>query len=351
MRRIAIGGIAALMLLGGCRRDVSGSYLADDKQAVCWLQVVRTPDDHVTGQIIFSTLKPDGQIEHESVSLTGAVNGENITLTGGGFLGMSSASLSGTFNRDSITLAGAPVPPFILKRATLAEYQAHIEDQNTRSRAIIAEKAEADARRKSEEAEAEARQAAEETEAEARQRASQAQETFIAQVDRLIGRMQRFDAEADVSLGRFPNIERGYEGITAKVNEYVTRERQLAGSPNRGVDRSQLYVAANQVSLNTDQVHAQGQSSQSSLETNIAPLLNEETALEQECRPNGPVPADLTPAAMEAIQSACGRLTNAAPVFRQKYNAVSAGLGHLESVYRYEKDAQDRLLAEAQRLE
>jgi hypothetical protein len=86
--------------------------------------------------------------------------------------------------------------------------------------------------------------------------------------------MQHFDAEADIHLGRFPNVERGYEAITGKVGDYVTRERKLVGNPFRSVERSQLDVAATQASLSTDQMHFQGQSLESSLQTNIAPLVN-----------------------------------------------------------------------------
>jgi hypothetical protein len=87
MNRFALCCLVASALLTGCKKDVSGSYLADDRVAVCWLQLVRTPDDHLTGQIVSSVLKPDGKIDHGSVSLAGAVNGENITLTGGASLG------------------------------------------------------------------------------------------------------------------------------------------------------------------------------------------------------------------------------------------------------------------------
>lgn len=329
MKRFALYCLAALVLLTGCKKDVSGSYLADDKVAVCWLQLVRTPDDHLTGQIVSSVLKPDGKIEHGSVSLTGAVNGENVTLTGSGFLGMATTTLSGTFDGNSLTLTGVQSMPVALKRATLTDYQAKLGEQTTRSQAIISAK----------------------TAAETRQRTFQTQRNFVAEIDQLIGRMQHFDTEADVHLGRFPNVERGYDAITAKVNEYVTRERQLAGNPNRAVDRSQLDVAATQASLNTDQMHFQGQALQSSLETDIAPLVNEVTALERGCHPSEPVGANLTPAEVEAHRSACNRLLNAAPTFHQKYIAIGAGLNHLEAVYSHAKDAQKRLLAVAEKLE
>lgn len=279
--------------------------------------------------MVSSVLKPDGQIQRGSVSLTGAVDGENITLTGGGFLGLSSTTLSGTTDGNSLTLTGVESTPVTLKRATLAEYQAKLGEQNSRSQAIVAAR----------------------TSAASRQRSLQTQRNFVAEIDQLIGNMQRFDSEADVHLSRFPNAEKGYEAITAKVTKYVTRERQLAGNPNRGVDRSQLSVAANQASLNTDQMHFQGQSLQSSLESNIAPLLSEETTLEQGCHEGGPVGSNLTPVEVEARRSACNRLMDAVPKFRQKYTAVSTGLNHLEEVYKREKDTQERLLATAQKLE
>ncbi len=56
MKRFAWYGLAALILLSGCKKDVSGSYLANDKVAVCWLQLVRTPDNHLTGQMVSSVL-------------------------------------------------------------------------------------------------------------------------------------------------------------------------------------------------------------------------------------------------------------------------------------------------------
>ena len=73
--------------------------------------------------------------------------------------------------------------------------------------------------------------------------------------------------------------------------------------------------------------------------------------LEQGCRQTGPIRADLTPEELEAHRGACDRLLSAAPTFHQKYEAVSAGLDHLEGVYTREKIAQARLLETGQRLE
>lgn len=344
MRRFVLCGFAALILLSGCRKDVSGSYLAADQSAVCWLPLVQTPDNHVTGQLVCSTLKSDGQIDHESVSLTGAVDSENVTLTGGGFLGMSATTQSGTFDGSSLTLTGVQSTPAIFKRATLADYQALIGEQNKRARAIISERTDTEARQKT------AQEAAE-----LQQKAFQAEQNFEGGMDQLIGRMQRFDSEADIHLSRFPNAEKGYEAITAKVNAYVTRERQLAGSPNANASnaRAQLVTAATQASLATDQMHFQTQSLESSLETNITPLVSQVETLEQRCHQYVPgrVYPEPTPAEAQAHQSTCSRLLSAAPSFRLKYDTISTGLRNLEAVYSREKDAQEKLLATAQKME
>jgi hypothetical protein len=184
-----------------------------------------------------------------------------------------------------------------------------------------------------------------------RERTFQAQRNFVAGIDQLVSKMQRFDSEADVHLGRFPNAEKNYEAITAKIAEYVARERQLAGNPDRAVDRSQLEVAATQVSFTTDQMHYDAQSLQSSLDMNIAPLASEEATMEQGCHENGPVSSDLASAEIDARRVACSRLLSATPSFRQKYSVMSAGLSHLEDVYMHEKQEQERLLAIAQKLE
>jgi hypothetical protein len=329
VNRSAMYVLAAIVLLTGCKKDVSGSYLAADNTGICWLQLVRTPDDHLTGQLVVSELKSDGKIDHKSASLSGAVAGENIALTTSGFLGLSTATLSGTFDGKSLTLTGVQTTPVTLTRTTLSEYQSKLAEQTTRSQAIISAKADADTR----------------------QRTLQIQKNFVAGIEHLIVGMQQFDTEADVHLGRFPNAEQRYEGITAKISGYVTRERQLAGNSDHAVDRQSLYVDANVASLDTDLMHFDVQGLQSSLDVNIAAMDKEAAAFEQGCRLSGPVNGNLTPEETEAHEAACNRLLSAAPTFHQKYAAMTEGLNHLEAVYKHEKDAQQKLMDTARRLE
>jgi hypothetical protein len=318
-----------MTILAGCHANISGSYLSTDQNSVAWLQVVRTPDNRLTGQLVVSTLKPDGTVEQNSIPLTGAVDSENVTLLGSGFLGLGSFTLAGTLDGDTLRLTGAQSAQFTFKRSTPADYQAKVADLNARSHSILHAKAVA----------------------QAQQRTFQAQSDFVEQVDRLIGRMTRFDSEADIHLGRFPGAEKGYEAITAKAVNYVARERQLAGNPNANVTRVQLSNAVIQAENMTEQMHNQGVLLESALEGNIKPLADQATAFEQRCRAVSKNSANLTPTGNQNVNAACVRLTSAEVPFQQKYAAMSDGLAHLEQVYQRERDKQEDLTQESERLE
>src|SRR6185437_10324114 len=146
MRSLSVCGLVALSLVCGCRHDISGSYIASDPGVVVWLQLVRTPDNHLTGQLASATLKPDGTIDRRSVSVAGAVDGEDVTLTGSGLFGLQTGTLSGTINGDTLTLTGAQAQPFVLNRSTLDSYQAQLGDLDKRAQAILAQSAAATAR-------------------------------------------------------------------------------------------------------------------------------------------------------------------------------------------------------------
>lgn len=329
MHVMSFCGLTAAILLAGCQRNISGAWLASDQSSVVWLQVVRTPDNHLTGQLASSVLKPDGSIERDSVQVTGAVDGENVTLSANRFLGLETVTLAGTLHGNTLTLTGGQSIPVTFKRSSLSDYQAQETALNARSQSIAHAKAVA----------------------QKQQRVFQAQANFVAQTDALIDKMTRFDSAADVHLGRFPGAEKGYEAITARIEAIVARERQLARNPNASVARGQLSVAASQVSLQTDQMHNQGELLESSLEGNIKPLADQAAAFEKECGAVAANSRNVTPAEAQNITSACSRLSSAIPTFRQRYNAMAQGLAHLEQVYQREQYTQQGLIQESERLE
>ena len=319
----------ALVLMAGCCRNISGAYLAGDKSAVIWLQVVRTPDNHLTGQMAAYVLKPDGAIEQNSASITGAVDGENVTIQGSRFFGLESFALSGELSRNVLTLTGAPSIPLTFTRSTAAEFQAKVAQLSTRSHSII-----------------QARAAAQ-----SQMRTLEAQRRFVVEIDRLLSRLRQFESQADVHLGRFPGAAKGYAGITAKVAAYVARERQLTGNPNAAVARGQLSVAAIQASLQTEEMHNQGESLHLALETDVKPMADEATTLERQCRALASGPVSLTLEELGKVVAACDQLEGTMTPFRQKFNAMSVGLAHLEQVYQQERQTQQGLIRESEKLE
>jgi hypothetical protein len=93
-------------------------------------------------------------------------------------------------------------------------------------------------------------------------------------------------------------------------------------------------------------MHFKATALQSSLEGNIAPLAEEEKSFENACNSIDAAHGDL-----EASHAACDRLKRAAPAFREKYAAMSAGLSHIEEVYAREKQAQDALIEQGRNSE
>lgn len=328
-RWFVLCGLAGALLFVGCRGDISGSYLASDQNSVAWLQLVRTPDNRLTGQLATEVLKQDGTIENDSTQVTGAADGENVTISASRFLGLETVTLSGTLHGNTLTLTGGQSIPITFNRASLSAYQVQETALRSRAQSIIHANAVA----------------------QEQQRVSQAQANFVEQIDDLIAKMGSFDSEADVHLGRFPNVEKGYESITAKVSAIVTRERQYAGNPNASAARGQLSVAAIQTSLQTDQLHNQAYSLESSLAGNIKPLGDRAIAFERECGTVAANKGNLTAAEVQNINAACSRLSNAVPTFRQQYDAMAQGLAHLEQVYQRQRNSQQGLIQDAERLE
>jgi hypothetical protein len=318
IRFLVYSTIAVLLL--GCQRDPSGAYLASDQNTMCWLQLVRTPDERLTGQLTISELKSNGTIDRTLTTVTGAVDGENVSLKGGLLSGL---ALSGTFRGNTLTLTGNQPIPVAFVRTSLAAYQIRRGALNARSHEIIRARSEAQAERHA---------------AFVRVLAQKVEANFLSSIDQTVADMNRFDLAADVHLARFPGVQYKYEGITDKVAGYVEQDRQLDG--NASVARGRLFNDALQVSLASDQLHNQAGVLESSVRANAEPIADTTRSLQMRCQNAG----------SSNDQESCKRLSTAFSIFRQKYDALTSGLAHLEQVYQTEKAKQQRLIQEAQGL-
>jgi len=328
MKHLRLYIILGTIFLSGCQRDISGTYLASDKAGVYWLQIVRTPDNHLSGQLASSTLGSDGKISQNASPITGAVNDRNVTISMSKFLGLETITLGGTLDGNKLTLSGPTPGLFVLQRADFSDYQKLLGALNAQSQSVIAAKEAANTREK----------------------VAQTLRNTISEMNQLVGRMEHFDAQADIHLARFPKVERHYQDITAKIAGYVNRERELAKNPNASVARSQLVVAAYQAAIETNQIHLDAQSLQSSFEMNVKPLAQEVKRYEEACQ-TSIAAGSLTEPQVDARDAACKRLSLTNPAFQQKYDAFSNGLAHLEQVYSQENTSQQELIHTGERLQ
>ena len=312
--------------LTGCRREISGKYIAKFANGLCWLQLVKTPDSRLTGQWTEVLLKPDGKIEENNVTVNGAVDGKNVTFTATA-LGLSIITLSGILEGHRLTLTGAQATPIIFVRSELSDYQKEVNVLRTKAQGINDERAAAAIRLQT----------------------ARIQEQFLSQIDETLRRMELFIKEAETPLARFAAAEERLHAITVRMTEYVNRDRQLAGNPNAAPARAQIGVATNQALTDTDEFNNAIQSFRSSLE-NVEPLTVRASDLEEACH-QLVSPPGLTPEQIEARKDGCRRLFGADGAYRERFDAVARGLSHLEQVYAEERSAQATLVGQARQLQ
>lgn len=335
----------ALGMLAACGdKSVSGSYIAKFTNAVGLLQLVETPGKHVTGQLQM-VVNIDGEVQNNSYSVTGAVDGSNISLSLKPNLLLSeSVPESGTFNSSTIMVTGkfASAQPVMTTfvRADAREFQPLVKAINDQAEGVRAAKATAAARQREVQAEAAARE-----------KAAQQERDFVNGLEALVRRMDHFDSAVNSILGKVPAAEQRYHAITAQMRENLRKERSLAGNPNAGVARSQISIAINQGSIATDQLHNEVQPTQWDYENNAVPLMKQAAAAETTCRGLQNGTGDDLASQTDARNAACKQLLDAGGRFKPKFDAFSQNLKHLEEVYQQEHTAQVQLINDATRLE
>lgn len=327
---------AALILLSGCsRHDVSGKYLAKFTNGIYWMQLVKTPDNHVTGQFDTLILGIDGKVEYNTLAVTGAADGNNISL----LLKPNSVlpftvTASGSIDGDKLTLMGGftsnQPSTVVLVRSDASEYEAQAKVLNAQSHSIVTARADA----------------------EARQKAVQKERDLIAKINQLVVRVDRFKAVAVVLQGKLSTVEHRYQAMTSKMEEYLKRERQLVGNPKASFDRRQISFAVRQPVFVTNQLHSDVLGAQSDFRKNGTLLLNELSQVRQTCEGNLRAGADnLVRTDAEALNSACRRLIDAYSPYTRQYGEVALTLARLEDVYKQEQKTQEQLVQEAHRIQ
>lgn len=327
---------AASLLLSGCwRHDVSGKYIAKFTNGVYWLQLVETPDKHLTGQFDTLVLGSDGKIVYSNLSVTGAADGGNISmlLKPISFLPFT-VTASGTLDGDQLTLTGGftggQPSTVVLVRSDASEYQAQVRILNAQSQAILVAKADAEARTK----------------------AARQEQDAITELNQLVNQMKHFNAAVDTHLSRLLAAEQRYHAITFKMQENLKRQGQLVSNPDASFKRGEMSFAISQGAFTTDQIHNDVQAVQRDFRTNAEPLMKQVTQSEQAChRAHSSTAGKPIPPEAEAWNSACLKLLDAVTLYRQKFDTVARTLVHLEEVYQQERKNQEQLVRESQQVQ
>jgi len=321
----------AVGIIAGCgQTDISGEYIAKFTNGVFFLHLVETPDKNITGGLDTAILKPTGQIQYQNLAITGAADGNTISLSLKPSVSFLSVTLpiSGRFEWGRLVLTGAlqsdQPSATIFTRSDASEYQSEMKLLDEKSQVIHEVNAAAAARAK----------------------AAQQERDFVAAANRLVAQMQRFDAAAEGDIAGLPAYQNRMQAITAKMDSYLAQERQLAGDRNAAVTRGQISVNMSQGMIATDQLFNQVRSFEMQFRADVVPLMQTAAATGQRCEwaeRSGAKPGPETSACLDVIR--------ANPAFMRNFANVRNALQTLEAHYASTHETQQRLVDASQSIE
>jgi len=317
-------------------------YMATAPNGVYWLDLVQTPDHRLTGEFEEILLKPDGNIDYTKLSVTGAASGTDVSLalaatplpfvavTAAGTLGWGKLTLTAPFN-------GREPGTVVFQRSDLQAHQRVVDTLNARSRAMLAEKAQLQARRDAEQRE---------------QLLEDREQVVIQQLTNLTESLRRAVA-VPLQEDAFRAAEERYRAITLKLQDYLNREQRLANNPNAAVVRSQISVAINQGTIATEQAHMQIEGSERDAASKLAARENELQRAEQVCREQPAASSSSTESAGNATTraSACAAFYAVREQYRQKIAKLESRFRQMEAAYQHERAVQAQILRVSEQLQ
>ena len=174
------------------------------------------------------------------------------------------------------------------------------------------------------------------------ERVLQDQQNFAQSVQVLCDKMQKFETAGTATLLKFPTISAKYRTITEKIDNYLQRDRKLAGNSSASYSRSQISYAMENGIYATNQVHFAVQSLRDSFTSDVQPQMQAaQTAMRLCGNTSVPVPT---------VAPACERLQKLFPAYSKAYHDVTVGLSNLETIYQTELRKQQGLKSEADRM-
>jgi hypothetical protein len=298
------------------------------------LQLVQTPDGHVTGQFTVVTADANGRITDGNASVTGAIDGQNITLELRPISFLPVAThYSGTVDSARIQLSGAveggQLNRMALQRGQVSAFEAWSAQLRNHAHAHAQAHAAADRQAKIE----------------------AARRDLVARIDGLIRKMDSFGNTVARNINRYPATETRYRSITAKMNAYLDRERALARDPRAAVARSQIEVQISQGDVAMSQSQVEFENFNIPLKQSNDAIRSELAQTEPECEPaREPTRKEPVSQSEMRVVSVCLRLLDATKAYRPSVDQIRKAYEQAQAVYSEEHRKQGGILAEANRI-
>lgn len=307
MHRIRIF-LAALCLiaptLGVC--SVSGLYVTHYSDGVAMLQIIETPDQHITGNLRMVVVKKEGKLARTSNTITGAVDGQNISMEL-----QSGSPITAVATGSNIRVVGLGESAFVFQRGSLAEFERQAAALQTVSKVALDHKAEQDQRAK-----------------------------LVMDVNDATASMTRLLASSERLTQALASTQTRLRNITKQMAEYLEKARSLAENKDSraGSARAGYIGKVREGPYTTASLQFEFQDLRREFDEKQTSTFNRTTVLEDACKQGKGA-------------SACNKFSEILPAYRVRYAAMEQSLDAWSAVYQQEKLEQDRIGKEANALQ
>jgi hypothetical protein len=316
-------------------QNVTGTYIARFSNAAKLIQVVQTASGELTGQYEEAVLSgADGTLSEQTFPVTGAANGNTITISIKTGILSSPTTAFGTVDGDRLTVnagfSGGKPQSETYVRADAHEFEADVAALNTESRKI---------------------QTAIAT-VKAKQQADQAEREFMADLVKMLTEIDAFNAGQDKRISLISAAQQHFRTITAKMNQYLDQERQLVAVRQAEVKRAQISVSISQGAVATEQANNEASAATDNLRDRMKTLWGRVDKAGWRCRLIAPaMPQNIAIVETPIGVQACNHLFEVEKPFVENVKSASNALDELKATYREELAKQNNIVAESNRIE
>src|SRR5579871_578924 len=299
--------MAALLATTAIASPVSGVYVGAFSDRVELVQIVRTPDQRLSGRIEEAMLGSDGAVQDTSVAMDGAADGSQITLSPkSGLLSGFGGSVTGLLEGDQLELSWQG-GHMTLRRGTASDFDGAVAVLRMRAANIVS-----------------ARNAA----AAAQARAEQAQ-SLRRSAQQLSAQLDDLETATPRVLATLRAIEDRYSVFVEAIQHERRQERVFAAIGGNGAAAGSAGAEAAALTVQMTSLHVAFISLRGQANSGVQPLLQELSSIETACG-NDPV-SDGGPDPCRSVDSQKSRLAAQLGTLRQAFDEAEAAYNRADA--------------------